>query len=292
MTKTACDCMGLKVLTGKKIFLLKIVRKSQLQRINLYDPTLNKVWSMRDFPSDETGNITVVFAMFLPIIVAAAAMAIDYSNTLRYQMLLQNAADAAALTSAKELISLSAMKGVDVDKELDRVAQTVVDVQLTTTQRPAESNATMLSEDIVRVHAWREVKPVLGELYGAKTMLAEAYATARAYGGDDLCMLVTEEDDRKHVLYLQNDAIVEADGCLLHSNAKDGHSVDLKNHAVLRAGTVCSAGGITIHDKGLIEGNTISDCPVLTDPLGAQGCGERSDRLHDEYARMFGFNET
>ncbi len=222
---------------------------------------------MGRFLKSEDGNVTILTAVFLPVLFAGGIMAMDHANTARYKILLQDAADAAALASAKELGYLSRLEGVDLDREIDRVAQSYVDLQLTPTQKPARSDASIVGEGRVRVHAWREIKPILGELYGARTMVAEAYSTAEALGAEDLCMLLTWTDNSKHVLHLDQDAEILAEGCMLHANSRNEQAVELDGKSVATVGTICSAGGIKVSGNARIDGNAVDTCPRLDDPL-------------------------
>ena len=55
------------------------------------------------FVAGETGNTVTIFALALPVLVAAAGAAVDYSMAAATHSKMQAVADSAALASAREL---------------------------------------------------------------------------------------------------------------------------------------------------------------------------------------------
>jgi len=222
---------------------------------------------MRRFFSDEAGNIALLLAFVLPAIMMGTVAAVDYSNGVQYKGMLQDAVDAAALASVREMRHLDYLKGVDVDAEVTRIAGSVVNVQLANSNLPAETEATVLDEDSVRVRAWREMKPLLGDFYGARALPVEAYATAQLYGAEDLCMLLTTDEPTPNVLNMNDNGSIDAEGCLLHVNSSAPNAIDMETSTSIHAKTVCSGGGIAQAGSAEIDARAMSDCTTLDNPL-------------------------
>ncbi len=78
---------------------------------------------MVSFPHDRSGNVLTVFGLSLPIILAAAGAALDYSDLTRKRSELQKLADETALASTKALATSTAVSPSQRENDARKLAE-------------------------------------------------------------------------------------------------------------------------------------------------------------------------
>ena len=202
------------------------------------------------------GNVAMLTAIILPLLVLSVGGAIDYVNISTTRMHMQNVADGAALASAREIniaqtnpavIAESAkaylsanggarLVGVDVSAEVDLERRTVT---VNMSHVPETYFSTPLTNTRVDVSATVEV---IGQL--------------------PLCVLGLKQDAAR-TLHLQDYARLTGEACAVYSNSTSSSGITVDAGGVLDAGMVCSAGG----GSGDIKPQLTVDCPHISDPL-------------------------
>ncbi len=196
----------------------------------------------------------LMLALLLPIILAAAGLAIDGAGLYSRQQRLQAAADAAALAAAREL-SLANAHTTSIEERA---------------RRTAISNAGTKSIKVEVAFVDRSVVKVTltakAPLYLFSRAAPEVRATAQARVTNvNLCMLVTEPS-KAPALSLKKKSQVTANDCSIYSNSKDKGGVTIEDDASIDASLFCSGGGIN-GKKGHFRREPLTDCPQLSDPL-------------------------
>jgi len=209
---------------------------------------------------DDAGNVTVTFALMIPVIMGAAGLGVDYMRAASAQTRMQAIADAAAISSAREL----QMAKSDPDK-IAAIATSYVVSQLpdVTVQTKVDTNAlsvqVTLEKDIsltVAAAVWR------GDIH------LRAAATAKMTSGLPLC-LVGLDTKTAGTIKLEDNALLTAPACLVYSDSKSPQGLMSLSDAVLRAGFICSAGGKVKTKDTNYSPAPQTDCPVIPDPLAA-----------------------
>jgi Flp pilus assembly protein TadG len=210
------------------------------------------------FVPDETAGTITIFALTLPVLMAAAGVAVDYSLAASTQSKMQAAADAAALASVREL----QLARADSDR-ITAIANNVINnsVQNVTTAVNVDRQ-TMT----VRVAIEKQYAPVIQILSGTQL---HASATAKMSGSMPLCLLGLDLS-APQTIGLEHSALLTAPDCLVQSNSKNPAGVQAKNNAVMRAGMICSAGGKVQTSNANFSPAPTTDCPVLADPLSSR----------------------
>ncbi len=83
-----------------------------------------------------------------------------------------------------------------------------------------------------------------------------------------LCVLALAQTANGSV-NLRNGSRLTANGCMLHSNSTNRRAVTIGEGSTLKATTVCARGGIQ-NIGSSVEGNLITDCPDMKDPLASK----------------------
>ena len=207
----------------------------------------------------DRGNVAIMSAIILPVLVLMAGGTIDYVSLSNTKMHLQHTADAAALASAREINIAQTdpnvvaelaktyveanggdqLAGADISATVDLKMRTIT-VSVTVT--PKTYFSTPLTDTVIHVNS-----------------------TVRVIGQLPLCVLGLKEDQSR-VVHLADGARLPGNGCAVYSNSSSPSGLQVDGGAALRAGMVCSAGG----GSGDIEPPLVVDCPSLGDPLGAR----------------------
>ena len=209
----------------------------------------------------EAGNVSVAFALMIPVVLGAAGIGVDYMRAATMRTRMQAVADAAAISSARELQmaksepdKIAAIATSYVTSQLpDVTIQTKVDADALTVQVVLEKDLALSLAGVV----WR------GDIH------VKTAATAKMTSGLPLC-LVGLDPSAIGTIKLENQAMLTAPACLVYSDSKSPQGLMSMQSAVLRAGFICSAGGTSNANSANFSPMPQTDCPVIPDPLAAR----------------------
>jgi hypothetical protein len=218
----------------------------------------------RAFGADTAGGVMVVFALLAPVLLGAAGTALDYASWTRQQAHLQAAADAAALSAARELsVSTADLRRVDA------VARSIVLARLDAAGlRQVPIVAAALPDGAsVRVEVRMPRQDSFAGLLGVSSGDLAADATAILSGRRKLCVLALDAAAAETV-HLKSNSWLTARDCDVHSNARHAAGVTSDSGIQVTAAKVCSAGGFS--GQGSFRGSRMSDCAAIPDPLAGR----------------------
>jgi Flp pilus assembly protein TadG len=211
------------------------------------------------FNQDRAGGVAVIFGLVFPVVIGLVAAAIEYGLLVHRRGQLQNAADAAALGSARELtLARPSADGVA------GVARAIVASTLAGTG--GLSIESRVAGSSVEVVLRETIARAFGSVLGSPTSDIAVHATARV-ASQRLCMLALETA-RSQAIDLNKAARLTAKECSVFSNSKDRRGIVAADSSVVDAETVCSAGGI--EGKNNFVRPPITDCPQIADPLAGR----------------------
>ncbi len=210
------------------------------------------------FVADEVGGTMMVFALTLPVLMVAAAAAVDYSLAASTWSKMQAVADSAALVSVRELQLARADSA-----RITAVANNVVHSALQNATAAVKVDFQAMT---VKVVIEKQYTPVIRTQ--AATQL-HVSATAKMSGSMPLCLLGLDLASPK-TIGLEQSALLTAPGCLVQSSSKSSVGLQSKNNAVMKAGMICSAGGKVQTSNANFSPAPTTDCPVLPDPLSSR----------------------
>ncbi len=210
------------------------------------------------FVGNEAAGTAIMFALILPVLIAAGGAAVDYSFALMTQTKMKGVADSAALASVRELqLARTDSSRVTV------IANNVINSLL---QGATSTIKVDFQAMTVQVVVQKQYTPVFGIL--SETNL-QASATAKMSGAMPLCLLGLDPK-APQTIGLQQSALLTAPGCLVQSNSTSAMGIQSKRNAVMTAGMICSAGGKVQTSNANFSPAPTTDCPVLPDPLSSR----------------------
>ena len=210
----------------------------------------------RRFIGDQAAGVLTIFALTLPVMIAAAGVAVDYSLAASIRSKMQTVADAAALASARELQLARADSS-----RITAIANSYINIYLTNV-------TTMIATDFkamtVQVTIQQPFSPFFISI--SSGIQLRASATAKMSGAMPLCLLGLDPA-ASETIGLKFSALLTAPGCLVQSNSRSSLGLLSEANAVLKAGMICSAGGIVLTIGANYSPRPTTDCPILEDPL-------------------------
>lgn len=219
------------------------------------------------FPSllkSEAGSVTMLLALALPAVLGLVGAATDYAAVTQARTQLQTAADGAALAVAREMTVAATNQA-----RAQALATSFVGANADPANAPTVT-ATLVENGLaVKISVQQRVKTPLGliaALGGVDTLNVSALARVTAASMQSkLCMLSLGTKDNGGI-FMHNGASVTAPECVIHSNSKNKEAIIVQQNSKITANLICSRGGL-INSAGMINAQTLTDCPVIADPL-------------------------
>lgn len=219
--------------------------------------------------ADRHGGVATAFALFTPVLVLAAGVAIDYGMFTIQQHQLQDTADQAALGAAKEYTVPGAS-----DTNPQARLETLVNAYVASfaskipNSAPPSVQVTLPSTSSVKVVLTQKAVGYFTTALGIGEPTLSAQATATVVGATHICVLGLNET-QIGVVALTLNAHLTAQGCAVYSNSKSSNGMYSMQNALIKADLICTAGGKT-GGKGNYEPDVMLDCPELPDPLAGR----------------------
>jgi Flp pilus assembly protein TadG len=210
------------------------------------------------------GNITMMLALSMPALLGAVGLTSDFAIQSMKFSSLQSAADAAALSAAKEMsVSsstdanvISAAKNYVIEELRGKEDSATTDVLI-------DRNAGSVTVKVTEVWA-----PLFAHYLQADVTPIIATSTAKLAGSTNICVLALTPAGKGGII-LTNNSTVEAGGCGLYSNSKDAAGIYAGDSSKIDSPLVCSVGGV-VNKGGISTSAILTDCPVTPDPLAAR----------------------
>ncbi len=220
---------------------------------------------MLAFTQSRAGNIALMFALVLPLLLGAAGGAIDYAHFHLKRQALQQVADKAALAGARQYVIADA-EGKVPSNVARHVAQDGI----------AKADAMGAQEDVsadleqatVTVDITYTFQPSFLVGMFKSPLGFKVTATAQARGSANVCVIALEPGG-DHVIHLDDDASLSGNQCAVYANSTAPKALASKKNAMITAAQTCSAGG---YEGGANNFNPspTTDCPPREDPLATR----------------------
>ncbi|NNL89142.1 MAG: pilus assembly protein [Marinicaulis sp.] len=216
---------------------------------------------MKKFSTDQSGNIAVLGALMMPILIGLAGAGLDYSRYYNAKSDLQAIADMAAIAGAREYVVVA--DGIPV-----ATAQNIADKSLAKTPSGDGASATVSGDEInttVTVKISRTYTPTLLVGLYKNPLNLEVDATAQALGGANICVIVLEEK-ANYVLEMTQNATLTGQDCAVYSNSTGSFGIGAYGNSTLKTSLNCTAGGYD-GAAARFDPKPLTDCPPREDPL-------------------------
>jgi putative Flp pilus-assembly TadE/G-like protein len=207
---------------------------------------------------EEGASTPVIFALTLPVMVAAGGGAVDYGMASMTAVRMKSVADSAALAASREL----QLAQMDASK-VTVIANNVINGSIQDVSSQVNVDFSAMT---VQVVIQKTYSPIFSNWL---TTHLEVSSVAKMSGAMPLCMLGLNPS-APDTINLEQSALMTAPGCLVQSNSSDKRGLAARHSAVLTAGLICSAGGKSQSSSANFSPQPTTDCPVLPDPLSSR----------------------
>jgi Flp pilus assembly protein TadG len=214
------------------------------------------------FAKAEAGSVATLFALALPAILGLMGGAVDYAAFTKDQHRLQSAADATALSIAREM-TLGPLTP-------DRIQALAASYAAANFGNGITATGTLVENGLaVQINLQKAVDTPFGlmaTLAGATNVQASATARVTAASAPSKLCVLSLGEKQNGGIFMHNGAAITAPECVLHSNSGDRESVIIAKGSRLQSSLLCARGGI-VNDAGTLQSSVVTDCPVMPNPL-------------------------
>lgn len=210
-----------------------------------------------------SGNVALLFGLCFPVVLGAAAFAVDSVTVSHHKTVAQNIADSAALAVAKELHlyrkNLSELEAVGKARTQVLLAESDPSIEILDIAIGIDPEQNLIQVDL----------QVLVRTFLPSSPFAEnpirVSSEAQAYGQGKLCVLALH-DSRSGTIMAENLALLTAPECSVQSNSTHAMGLEVKSGSRIVSTVICSSGGYE-GEPDSFEPKPEVDCPELSDPL-------------------------
>ncbi len=188
---------------------------------------------------------------------------VDYSSLINQNRALQEAADAAAVSAAQELM----LVGASSRQRVASIAESYVAANY-----PDEVETDVKVTDggkVVEVSLKAPPKVYFAGPVAQNAGAVNAFARAELLGDSANVCVITLEPDKNAAFSLDSNATLHAPKCAVYSNSTHAKGLSSLSNAELVANMICSAGGKAGSGKNFSPTPT-TDCPPVPDPLAGR----------------------
>jgi hypothetical protein len=190
---------------------------------------------------DRAGNVLMLSAASMPILVGAAGLATDTVQWTLWKRQVQRQADSAALAGAYAVAQgFSASDSATSD--INRMALVAL-TQTPTIENAPTTGAYAGNGKAVRVVLQTSQELPFSKMLGVKAPIIYGEATAAVVGSGDYCIVTLEKTSMVGIT-LQGNATVNL-GCGMATNSRASNAVDAGGSSTVTATPVAAVGGLT-----------------------------------------------
>jgi Flp pilus assembly protein TadG len=215
---------------------------------------------LKDLISSERGNVLVVAAAVMPLLLASAAFAVDTIQLTVWKRQLQRAADSGAIAGAYAMAQrVDIHDAVEEDLAANSFPPLTEEEVVTPGPRLGQKRA-------VRVQLKAAQQLPFMSIFTNRAANLHADATAAVYTGGTYCMIALDDDAKKPGITVSGNSVVNL-RCGMKTNARGSNTIDGNGSKTqIVAEPVASAGGL---DSGNFpDGTTLQpNAQPQKDPL-------------------------
>lgn len=231
-----------------------------------HDGTMWTVRFLCEFIRGRGGNVAIMSALAMPVIVGGAAFGVDSVYWYFRDLELQAAADAAAYGAAIEMragLSESAVIAA-AGREAGRNGFDAVGGSIAVNTPPTQGSHQ--GPQAVEVLLTEPQERFFSGLFSSSAVLAKARAVAIYNTASNACVIALDPDAAAAVS-MRGSARLTLQGCSVMANSIAEDAVDVGGSAYLEADCVISGGGISARSMNLTEcSRPVTRAPPVADP--------------------------
>ena len=224
--------------------------------------------SSRALIFDRKGNIAVMAALFIPILLAASGGAIDFLRWNNERTQFKELADTLATRGAREFLLANS-----TESQIRAAVQSAFDSGLPRhygfDQNINLTTLVDMKNTSVRVELSKTPNKalILTKFEPYKSGLS-LHSLAVARGGTNVCVIALEASG-PDAIYADTNADLDAPDCSIMSNSTSTSGINVSGLAKITAEIICSAGGYNGIAANYKPSPT-TDCPIYENPLSAR----------------------
>lgn len=214
------------------------------------------VEAVTDLIRRDGGNVAIIFALLLPVLLGAAGLGVETSYWYYRSLKLQSAADAAAYAG-----ELENMAGSPTDTVHDVALTSAVSNGLETAAGDIEvytppASGPNTSKHAVEVILEQRLPRYFTAMFSEEPVVLRARAVARSEPNSRACILALDRKASKAALFSGNTSVALT-GCSVMSNSAASDAVTLQGAAELEVDCLIAVGGVSAG-----SGATMTSCSV------------------------------
>lgn len=255
------------------------------RELELWNIMLGRLLKNRD------GSVaTAAGVLAIPLLVMSG-FAADYAIYNQQRGALQEAADAAALASVKEM----SLNGANPET-IKAVAENFATAGFGDAERLSSKNSTLLVNTTpnmvqkeVTVELSYDWSPFMAHLVSRDVTPIVVDATAGLAGKSVTCIIGLMQPERlaKSSIHIDNEGRIDAGDCSVYSNSVSRYGLRADANGEVTASFICSAGGVlnlAFRRTTSFTPEPITDCPQIEDPLASRNPPLTGTCAHNDLA--------
>ncbi|MEK1854018.1 MAG: pilus assembly protein TadG-related protein [Phyllobacterium sp.] len=195
--------------------------------------------------AEEDGNVAIIFALCLPIVIGGAGLGVETSYWYYSDLKLQAAADASAYAGALEKVSGSGTPAIISAATLSATSN---DFETSTGQIEVftpPSTGPNTKKQAVEVILHQRLDRFFTSIFSQTPVIAQARAVAVIAEALKACILALDPSSSNAALF-SGSADVKLTGCSVMANSIDSDAIKLQGSAKLQVDCLISAGGVDL----------------------------------------------
>ncbi len=219
------------------------------------------------FISKIDGSVATTMGVIAVPLMLCCGAAVDYASLYKLQASLQEAADAAALASAKELGLVSTkdntVKTVANDYAMASLYNDLGDKKNLHSAKIETAISNSRKEVTVDIaYTWT---PLLIQHFKSDALPIRVKSTASLAGEQSICVLALDQKSSR-AIDMGGKATVTANDCVIYSNSSDTRGISVFKNSTMMGSEIMSSGGYE-GSAASFRPLPLTDTPIVVDPL-------------------------
>ncbi|WP_179294641.1 pilus assembly protein TadG-related protein, partial [Mesorhizobium sp. WSM3879] len=192
---------------------------------------------------DAAGNVAVIFALTLPIVVGGAGLGVETSYWYYSSLKLQATADAAAYAGALEKVAGSSTAAITTAATQSATDNGLANVTITVHTPP--TSGSHMTNKAVEVILNQSLDRMFTAIFSESKVPERARAVALITDASKACVLALNPSAYQAALFSGNTS-VKLTGCSVMSNSAQADAVKVQGSAALQADCLIAVGGVSL----------------------------------------------
>lgn len=223
---------------------------------------------LRRFRTDGSGNVAIIFALTLPVLLGGAGLGVETSYWYYRSLELQASADASAYAGELEKLNGSSKTEIEAAALTTAVSNGFEPSTGSITVNTPPSSGSYQAAHAVEVILRQDLPRYFTAVFSEAPIVLSARAVAKSAVVSRACMLALDKSASKAALF-SGSADLTLTGCSVMSNSTAADALKVQGSAKLKVGCLISAGGMDL-GRGAISTNCVT--PIIgaqqaTDPF-------------------------